>query len=108
MYCFVLRSIYFTSKKVISVCETILYIHKSINNSACEKDLEVLQIASEKFSKGIMKQIKKMSENEKDFVLLKIFDLLMQTYPASNWSSTTSSEEEKHLESIFERVIIDD
>ena len=104
MYCFVVRSIYFTSKNTVSVCEIILYIHNCINSSACEKNLEVLHLASEKFDKETIKQIKKLSENEKDFILISMFSLLFQTSSSKDWKESTNEKDLEHLENIFDRV----
>jgi len=70
----------------------------------CEKDSEVLHLASEKFSKETIKQIKELSQEEKDFVLISMFSLLFQTVVLKDWRDSTSSEDIIHLENIFERV----
>ncbi|GAG57514.1 unnamed protein product [marine sediment metagenome] len=61
-------------------------------------------MASEKFSKETIKQIKELSQEEKDFVLISMFSLLFQTVVLKDWRDSTSSEDIIHLENIFERV----
>ncbi len=50
-------------------------------------------------------RIRALNEQEKDWVLAKLFALLMQTYEAKEWFSITSDREMAILEELHERIM---